>query len=148
MAEIAKKGRGHSTIKIGSRVSVPKEFFYDNTREEKYMGTVIKFAGVDNNFIKVQWDVDGSMSLCEFNEVSLEANIEPKAKFQMRITLAADSHISDEDAGNNDNVDHGEDWAKEQDVDLSVNNVPTKLPIRKRNADDTEGKNYFDIIWN
>ena len=29
------------------------------------MGTVIKFAGVDNEFIKVQWDVDGSVSLCD-----------------------------------------------------------------------------------
>ena len=38
------------------------------------MGAVIKFAGVDNEFIKVQWDVYGSMSLCEFTDVSLEAN--------------------------------------------------------------------------
>ena len=32
------------------------------------MGTVIKFAGVDKEVIKVQWDIDGSMSLCEFSE--------------------------------------------------------------------------------
>ena len=63
MAEIAKKGRGHSAIKIGSRTSQPNNYFEDCAREEKYMGTVIKFSGVDNEFIKVQWDVDGSLSL-------------------------------------------------------------------------------------
>ena len=140
MAEIAKKGRGHSAIKIGSRISVPNNYFEDCTREEKYMGTVIKFAGVDNEFIKVQWDVDGSMSLCEFSDVSLEANSELKPKFQMRITLAAD-YVSDEEKDNNENDDHDE----EQDVDLSVDNVPTKLPIRKRKADGTEVKKLFGI---
>ena len=104
------------------------------------MGTVIKFAGVDNEFIKVQWDVDGSMSLCEFSDVSLEANSELKPKFQMRITLAAD-YVSDEEKDNNENDDHDE----EQDVDLSVDNVPTKLPIRKRKADGTEVKKLFGI---
>lgn len=35
MAEIAKKGRGHSAIKIGSRISVPNDYFEDcSTREE------------------------------------------------------------------------------------------------------------------
>ena len=86
------------------------------------MGTVIKFAGVDNEFIKVQWDVDGSMSLSEFSDVSLEANSKLKPKFQMRITLAAD-YVSDEEKDKNENDDHDE----EQDVDLSVDNVPTKL---------------------
>ena len=104
------------------------------------MGTVIKFAGVDNEFIKVQWDVDSSMSLCEFSDVSLEANSELKPKFQMRITLAAD-YVSDEEKDNNENDDYDE----EQDVDLSVDNVPTKLPVTKREADDTEGKKLFDI---
>ena len=50
MAEIVKKGRGHTAIKIGSRISVPNDYFEDCTREEKYMGTVIKFAGVGNEF--------------------------------------------------------------------------------------------------
>ena len=104
------------------------------------MGTVIKFAGVDNEFIKVQWDVDGSMSLCELSDVSLEANSELKPKFQMRITLAAD-YVSDEEKDKYENDDHDE----EQDVDLSVDNVPTKLPIRKRKADDTEGKKLSSI---
>ena len=104
------------------------------------MGTVIKFAGVDNEFIKVQWDVDGSMSLCELSDVSLEANSELKLKFQMRITLAAD-YVSDEEKDKNENDDHDE----EQDVDLSVDNVPNKSPIRKRKADDTEGKKLFGI---
>ena len=58
-----------------------------------------------------------------FSDVSLEANSELKPKFQIRITLAAD-YVSDEEKDNNGNDDHGE----EQDVD----NVPIKLPIRKR----------------
>ena len=104
------------------------------------MATVIKFAGVDNEFIKVQWDVDGSMSLCEFSDVSLVANSELKLKFQMRIALAAD-YVSDEEKDKNENDYHDE----EQDVDLSVDNVPNKLPIRKQKADDTEGKKLFGI---
>ena len=104
------------------------------------MGTAIKFAGVDNEFIKVRWNVDGSVSLCEFSDVSLEANSELKPKFQMKITLAAD-YVSDEEKDNNENDDHGE----EQDVDLSVDNVPNKLPIRKGEADDTEGTKHFGI---
>ena len=54
--------------------------------------------------------------------------------------MAAD-YVSDEEKDNNENDDHDE----EQDVDLSVDNVPTKLPIRKRKADDTEGKKLFGI---
>ena len=139
MAEIAKKGRGHSAIKIGSRISVPNDYFEDCTREEKYMRTVIKFAGVVNELIKVQWDADGSMS-CEFSDVSLEANSKLKPKFQMRITLAAD-YVGDGEKDNNENDDHDE----EQNVDLSVDNVPTKLPIRKRKANDTEREKVFGI---
>ena len=126
MGEIAKKGRGHSVIKIGSRISVPNDYFENCTREEKYLGTVIKFAGVENEFITVQWSINGLMSLFEFSDVSLGANSELKSKFQIRITLAAD-YVSDEEKDNNENDDHD----GEQDVDLSVDNVPTKLPIRK-----------------
>ena len=61
------------------------------------------------------------MSLCEFSDVSLEANSELKPKFQMRITLAGD-YVSDKEKDNNEN-----DRDEEQDVDLSVDNVPTKL---------------------
>ena len=104
------------------------------------MGTVTKFAGVDNEFIKVQWDVDSSMSLCEFSDVSLEANSGLKPKFQMRITMAAD-YVSDEEKDNNENDDYDE----EQDDDLSVDNVPTKSLIRKWKVDDTEDKKLFSI---
>ena len=47
------KGRGHSAIKIGSRISVSKDSFDYNTREERYLLTAIKMAGVYNDFIKV-----------------------------------------------------------------------------------------------
>ena len=107
-------------------------------QDEKNIWGLIKF--VDNEFIKVQWDVDGSITLCEISDVSLKANSELKPKFQIRITLAAD-YVSDEEK---DNKEYG-DRDEEQDVNLSIDNVPTKLPIRKWKADDTEGKKLFGI---
>ena len=80
------------------------------------------------------------MSLCEFSDVSLETNSGLKPKLQMRITMAAD-YVSDEEKDNNENDDYDE----EQDDDLSVDNVPTKSPIRKWKVDDTEGKRLFGI---
>ena len=56
----------------------------------------------------MQWDVDGSMSLSEFSDVSLEANSKLKPKFQMRITLAAD-YVSDEEKDSNENDDHDDE---------------------------------------
>ena len=35
MAEIAKKGRGHPAIKIGSRISVPNDYFGTIAQEKK-----------------------------------------------------------------------------------------------------------------
>ena len=48
----------------------------------------LKMTGVYNDFIKVQWDVDNSLFLCKFGDVTLEASSETKPEFQIQISLA------------------------------------------------------------
>ena len=38
MAETAKKRKDNSAIKLGSRISVSKYYFDNNTRQERYLG--------------------------------------------------------------------------------------------------------------
>ena len=41
-------------------------------------------------FYSLQWEVDNSLSLCKFDDVTLEACRETKPEFQIQISLATD----------------------------------------------------------
>ena len=52
MAEKAKLRRTEKSLKVGSRVSVEPDFFSDKDRRQRYMGTVTKWVGIDNEMLK------------------------------------------------------------------------------------------------
>ena len=50
----------------------------------------LKMTGVYNDFIHCNGEVDNSLSLCKFDDVTLEARRETKPEFQIQISLATD----------------------------------------------------------
>ena len=51
MAEIAKKRKTNSAIKLRSKISVSKYYSDDNTTEERCLGIAIKMTGVNNDLL-------------------------------------------------------------------------------------------------
>ena len=85
MTEKAKLRRTEKSLKVGSRVSVGPDFFGDKDRRQRYIGTVRKWVGVDNEMLKVEWDEDGSFTINSQGDLTLEGP--EKTKFTLRIAL-------------------------------------------------------------
>ena len=85
MAEKAKLRRTEKSLKVGSRVSVGPDFFGDKDRRQRYMGSVRKWVGIDNEMLKVEWDEDGSFTINSQGDLTLEGP--EKTKFTLHIAL-------------------------------------------------------------